>query len=109
MQTNFWCVAMLAGTMSIAGTVMGAENNSSQAPLILHISHLPQLHDDAATIQEDNQLTFNPYAQVTPGTGQSTITASLVDAPAHGAVTMNADGTRTCSQTEPVLLSFRIA
>jgi hypothetical protein len=42
---------------------------------------------------EDRLLTFNPYAQVTPGTGQGSIAASLVDAPAHGAVSVNADGT----------------
>jgi VCBS repeat-containing protein len=57
------------------------------------VSGLPQLHDDTATILEDSLLTFNPYAQITAGTGQGSIAASLVDAPAHGAVTVNADGT----------------
>jgi hypothetical protein len=56
-------------------------------------SSLPQLHDDTATILEDATLAFNPYAQVPVGTGQGSIAASLVDAPAHGAVTVNADGT----------------
>jgi VCBS repeat-containing protein len=54
-------------------------------------SGLQHLHDDTATILEDSSLAFDPYAQVAGGAGS--FAASLVNAPSHGAVSVNADGT----------------
>ncbi len=61
----------------------------------VRLSGLPQLHDDAVTLLEDGTLSFNPYAQVITGS----FTSTIVDAPAHGAVTMNADGTFSYTPT----------
>jgi hypothetical protein len=54
-------------------------------------SGLQHLHDDTATILEDSSLAFDPYAQVAGVAGS--FAASLVTAPAQGAVSVNADGT----------------
>jgi Bacterial Ig domain/Matrixin len=61
----------------------------------VRLSGLPQLHNDTATILEDGTLSFNPYAQVITGN----FTSTVVNAPAHGAVTMNADGTFSYTPT----------
>jgi hypothetical protein len=76
------------------------------------VSDLPKLQDVTATILEDGTLAFDPFAQVditndlAGVVGQPSQMASssisqlkplllshLADAPAHGAVTVNADGT----------------
>jgi VCBS repeat-containing protein len=60
----------------------------------VRISGLPQLHDDAATILEDGTLAFDPFAQADSKL-RSLLAARVVDAPMHGAITVNADGTFT--------------
>jgi VCBS repeat-containing protein len=66
----------------------------------VRLSGLPQLHDDAATMLEDGTLAFNPFAQVdnpvlsgVEGAAILQLGSHVVDQPAHGAVTVNTDGT----------------
>jgi VCBS repeat-containing protein len=58
----------------------------------VRLSGLPQLHDDTATMLEDGTLAFNPFAQV-DNAAILQLGSHVVDQPAHGAVTVNADGT----------------
>jgi len=51
-----------------------------------------QLRDAAVSMAEDKLLTFNPLAQA-DSTITANLPASIVDAPAHGSITVNADGT----------------
>jgi hypothetical protein len=68
------------------------QNNSHVTLSDIRVSGLPQLHDDVATLLEDNLLTFDPYAQV--GARRAVpLLANIVSAPTHGAITVNADGT----------------
>lgn len=68
------------------------ENNSHVTVSDVRLSGLPQLHDDAASMQEDGTLAFNPFAQV-DNAAVLQLGSHIVDAPAHGTVTVNADGT----------------
>jgi len=53
---------------------------------------LPVLHNDAATMNEDGSLAFNPFAQV-DNSSTLVLGSHVVDQAAHGTVTVNADGT----------------
>ncbi len=56
------------------------------------VSDLPKLQDVTATMLEDGTLAFDPFAQVDSQL-KPLLLSHLADAPAHGAVTVNADGT----------------
>lgn len=58
----------------------------------VRVSGLPQLHDDAATLLEDGTLAFDPFAQV-DNAALLALGSQVVEAPAHGSVSVNADGT----------------
>jgi hypothetical protein len=58
----------------------------------IRVSGLPQLHDDVATILEDGTLSFDPFAQADSQL-KPLLASHVVDAPTHGAITVNADGT----------------
>ncbi|MBU1775847.1 MAG: tandem-95 repeat protein [Gammaproteobacteria bacterium] len=68
------------------------QNNSHITVSDVRLSGLPQLHDEAATMLEDGTLAFNPFAQV-DNAAVLQLGSHVVDQPAHGAVTVNADGT----------------
>ncbi len=68
------------------------QNNSHITVSDVRLSGLPQLHDEAATMLEDGTLAFNPFAQV-DNAALLQLGSHVVDQPAHGAVTVNADGT----------------
>jgi VCBS repeat-containing protein len=67
-------------------------NNSHVTLRDVRVSGLPQLRDEAASIAEDNLLTFDPYAQADSQL-KPALSSSVVDAPTHGALAVNADGT----------------
>jgi VCBS repeat-containing protein len=58
----------------------------------VRVSGLPELHDDAASMVEDGTLAFDPFAQV-DNAALLQLGSHVVDVPAHGNVTVNADGT----------------
>ncbi len=68
------------------------QNGSHVTVQDVRVSGLPQLHDEAATMLEDGTLAFNPFAQV-DNAAVLQLGSHLVDQPAHGAVSVNADGT----------------
>ena len=68
------------------------QNNSHVTVRDIRLSGLPQLHDDAAILAEDNLLTFDPYAQADSQL-KPALSSSVVNAPTHGALAVNADGT----------------
>jgi VCBS repeat-containing protein len=68
------------------------QNGSHVTVRDVRLSGLPQLHDDAATLLEDGTLAFNPFAQV-DNAAILQLGSHVVDQPAHGAVSVNADGT----------------
>jgi VCBS repeat-containing protein len=68
------------------------QNNSHVTVSDVRLSGLPQLHDEVATLLEDGALAFNPFAQV-DNAALLQLGSHVVDQPAHGAVTVNADGT----------------
>ena len=68
------------------------QNNSHVTLSDIRVSGLPQLHDDAATLLEDNLLTFDPFAQADSQL-KPLLASHIVDAPTHGALAVNADGT----------------
>ena len=67
-------------------------NNSHVTVSDVRLSGLPQLHDEVASIAEDNLLTFDPYAQAAAQL-RPLLSAQIVDAPLHGSVTVNAPST----------------
>jgi VCBS repeat-containing protein len=58
----------------------------------VRVSGLPTLHDDIAAMNEDGTLVFDPFAQV-DNAALLQLGSHVVDVPAHGSVTVNADGT----------------
>lgn len=58
----------------------------------VRVSGLPELHDVAASVNEDTTLAFDPFAQV-DNAALLQLGSHVVDQPAHGAVTVNRDGT----------------
>ncbi|MGV8934697.1 MAG: Ig-like domain-containing protein, partial [Gallionellaceae bacterium] len=58
----------------------------------VRVSGLPTLHDDVAAMNEDGTLAFDPFAQV-DNAALLQLGSHVVDVPAHGSVTVNADGT----------------
>ena len=58
----------------------------------VRVSGLPELHDVAAAMNEDGTLAFDPFAQV-DNAALLQLGSHVVDQPAHGTVTVNADGT----------------
>ncbi len=58
----------------------------------VRVSGLPQLHDEVATLAEDHLLTFDPFAQADIQL-KPLLASHIMDAPAHGALAINADGT----------------
>jgi VCBS repeat-containing protein len=68
------------------------QDNSHVTLSDIRVSGLPQLHDDAASLAEDNLLSFDPYAQADAAL-RPLLASSVVSAPTHGAITVNADGT----------------
>ena len=92
--------AGIAANLSFDLIGFGA-NGSHVTVSDVRLSGLPQLHDEAATMLEDGTLAFNPFAQVdnpvlsnVEGAAVLQLGSHVVDQPAHGAVTVNADGTR---------------
>ena len=83
-----------AGTaVNLSFDLIGFGGNGSHVTVSdVRLSGLPQLHDDAATMLEDGTLAFNPFAQV-DNAAILQLGSHVVDQPAHGAVTVNADGT----------------
>jgi hypothetical protein len=82
------------------------QSNSHVTLRDVRVSGLPQLHDEVASIAEDNLLTFNPFAQIDApsptggGLGWGSVFAShIVTAPTHGLLAMNADGTFSYTPT----------
>ena len=61
------------------------QNNSHVTVRDVRLSGLPQLHDDTATLAEDNLLTFDPYAQA-DNQLRPLLASHIVDTPTHGAV-----------------------
>ncbi|MDD5058335.1 MAG: matrixin family metalloprotease [Sideroxydans sp.] len=82
-----------AGTVAnLSFDLIGFGQNGSHITVQdVRVSGLPQLHDDSATLAEDNQLTFDPFAQADTQL-KPLLVSHIVDAPTHGAVTVNADG-----------------
>jgi hypothetical protein len=58
----------------------------------VRVSGLPELHDVTAAMNEDGALAFDPFAQV-DNAALLQLGSHVVDQPAHGTVTVNADGT----------------
>jgi hypothetical protein len=58
----------------------------------VRVSGLPTLHDNIAAMNEDGTLAFDPFAQV-DNAALLQLGSHVVDVPAHGSVTVNADGT----------------
>jgi VCBS repeat-containing protein len=83
-----------AGTaVNLSFDLIGFGQNGSHVTVRdVRLSGLPQLHDEAATMLEDGALAFNPFAQV-DNAALLMLGSHVVDQPAHGAVTVNADGT----------------
>jgi VCBS repeat-containing protein len=83
-----------AGTAAnLSFDLIGFGGNGSHVTVSdVRLSGLPQLHDEAATLLEDGTLAFNPFAQV-DNAAVLQLGSHVVDQPAHGAVTVNADGT----------------
>jgi len=74
------------------------QNNSYVTVSDVRLSGLPQLHDDTATMLEDGTLAFDPFAQV-DNAAVLQLGSHVVDQPAHGAVSVNADGTFSYTPT----------
>ncbi len=68
------------------------QSNSHVTLSDIRVSGLPQLHDEAATLLEDNPLTFDPYAQADAQL-KPLLASHIVTGPTHGALAMNTDGT----------------
>jgi hypothetical protein len=83
-----------AGTaVNLSFDLIGFGNAGSQVTVRdVRVSGLPQLHDDAATLLEDSTLAFDPFAQV-DNAAILALGSQVVEAPAHGSVSVNADGT----------------
>jgi hypothetical protein len=82
------------------------QSNSHVTLRDVRVSGLPQLHDEVASIAEDNLLTFNPFAQIDApsptggGLGWGSVFAShIVTAPTHGVLAMNTNGTFSYTPT----------
>jgi hypothetical protein len=82
------------------------QSNSHVTLRDIRVSGLPQLHDEVASIAEDNLLTFNPFAQIDApsptggGLGWGSVFAShIVTAPTHGVLAMNTNGTFSYTPT----------
>ena len=82
------------------------QNGSHVTVSDVRLSGLPQLHDEAATLLEDGTLAFDPFAQVdnpvlsnVEGAAVLQLGSHVVDQPAHGAVSVNADGTFSYTPT----------
>jgi hypothetical protein len=79
--------------VNLSFDLLGFGQDNSQVTLSdIRVSGLPQLRDEAATLAEDNLLTFDPYAQADAQL-KPLLASHIVDAPTHGALTVNADGT----------------
>jgi VCBS repeat-containing protein len=89
-----------AGTaVNLSFDLIGFGGNGSHVTVSdVRLSGLPQLHDEAATLLEDGSLAFNPFAQV-DNAALLQLGSHVVDQPAHGAVTVNADGTFSYTPT----------
>jgi hypothetical protein len=74
------------------------QSNSHVTLRDVRVSGLPQLHDEVASIAEDNLLTFNPFAQADAQL-QPLLASHIVTAPAHGVLAMNTDGTFSYTPT----------
>ncbi len=83
-----------AGTaVNLSFDLIGFGQTGSQVAVRdVRVSGLPQLHDDAATLLEDSTLAFDPFAQV-DNAALLALGSQVVEAPAHGSVSVNADGT----------------
>jgi VCBS repeat-containing protein len=83
-----------AGTaVNLSFDLIGFGKTGSQVTVRdVRVSGLPQLHDDAATLPEDSTLAFDPFAQV-DNAALLALGSQVVEAPAHGSVSVNADGT----------------
>lgn len=79
--------------VNLSFDLLGFGRDNSHVTLSdIRVSGLPQLHDDAASLPEDNLLTFDPFAQADAQL-KPLLGAHIVDAPTHGSVAVNADGT----------------
>jgi len=79
--------------VNLSFDLLGFGRDNSRVTLRdIRVSGLPQLRDDVATLAEDNLLTFDPFAQADAAL-RPMLASSVVNAPTHGAITVNADGT----------------
>lgn len=79
--------------VNLSFDLIGFGKSTSQVTVRdVRVSGLPELHDDAATMNEDGSLAFDPFAQV-DNAALLQLGSHVVDAAAHGSVTVNADGT----------------
>jgi hypothetical protein len=67
------------------------QNGSHVTVRDVRVSGLPELHDDVASMAEDGALAFDPFAQV-DNAALLQLGSHVVDQPAHGSVSVNADG-----------------
>jgi hypothetical protein len=74
------------------------QSNSHVTLRDVRVSGLPQLHDEVASIAEDNLLTFNPFTQADAQL-QPLLASHIVTAPTHGVLAMNTDGTFSYTPT----------
>ena len=81
------------------GPVLSGVEGSHVTVSDVRLSGLPQLHDEAATLLEDGTLAFNPFAQVdnpvlsgVEGAAVLQLGSHVVNQPAHGTGSVNADG-----------------
>ncbi len=83
-----------AGTaVNLSFDLLGfGQNNSHVTVNDIRVSGLPQLIDESAVMLEDGSLLFDPFAQADSQL-RPLLVSHLVDAPLHGAVAVNADGT----------------
>ncbi|OGS96465.1 MAG: hypothetical protein A3H31_08415 [Gallionellales bacterium RIFCSPLOWO2_02_FULL_57_47] len=79
--------------VNLSFDLLGFGKDNSHVTLSdIRVSGLPQLHDEAAVLAEDNLLTFDPFAQADAAL-RPMLASSVVSAPTHGAITVNAEGT----------------
>ncbi|OFZ66614.1 MAG: hypothetical protein A2V79_06080 [Betaproteobacteria bacterium RBG_16_56_24] len=83
-----------AGTVAnLSFDLLGFGASNSRLTLSdIRVSGLPQLHDDVATLAEDNLLSFDPFAQADSQL-KPLLASHIVTGPTHGALAVNVDGT----------------
>ena len=86
--------ANYSGPDSFTYTVTDADGSTSTATVTLDVAPVPLAADDTIAARQNTPATGNLAANDTPAAGE-TNTWSVATPPAHGQVTVNADGTFT--------------